>query len=65
MHKVQTNYSNCIARSNENICNSSGEALRKSERQDETPFCEFQSPLNDNVLFLQLLLKFHPVYDQT
>jgi hypothetical protein len=31
------------------------QALRKSERQDETPFSEFQTPLNDNVLFFQTL----------
>jgi hypothetical protein len=41
------------------------EALMERGRQDETRFCKFQTPLNDNVHCLQVLLKFHPMYDQT
>jgi hypothetical protein len=36
------------------------QTLRKRERQDETQFCEFQPPLNANVLFLQVFFKISP-----
>jgi hypothetical protein len=38
------------------------EALLKKERQGET--FGVSPPLNANVLFLQVLKKSHPVYDQ-
>jgi len=31
MHKVQTNYSSCIIKSSENICNSSGAVPKKAK----------------------------------
>jgi hypothetical protein len=44
------------------------EALRKRGKQDETQFCEFQTPtpaFYANVLFLQVFFESHSMYDQT
>jgi hypothetical protein len=60
LHKVRTDYSIVLLGAMK-IYVTVVEALRKRERQDETPFSEFQTALNDNVLFLQVLLKFHPM----
>jgi hypothetical protein len=52
MHKIRTNYSSCTAQSNENLCTVAAvEELTKRKWQDEIQFCEFEPPLNANVLF--------------
>ncbi len=68
----ETNYNNCTVKSSEKIYVAAVEVHTKKERQDETQlttkidgFSECHLPLNANVLFLQVFVESHPVYDQT